>query len=111
MPSKAWVGVSLKEVCKSFLMGHELQVADQMGPYAVPRRLGPPMGAGDQRSGGQTRGASLSGTAPLLDLFNMVEDMPEVKFGKKKNTAAKSIGKTLVYQEYTRWAQKPERPG
>lgn len=51
------------------------------------------MGAGDQRSGGQTRGASLSGTAPLLDLFHMVEDMPEVKFGKKKNMLLKASEK------------------
>ena len=50
-----------------------------MGPYIVPRRLESPVRVDDRWSGGQTPRASVPGRGPLLDLFHVVEDLPEVK--------------------------------
>ena len=71
-------------------MSRELQAADQMGPHVVLRSLGPTLGVGDGGSGGQAPNALVPGRAPLLDLFHMVEDMPEIDFGKN-NSAAKNV--------------------
>lgn len=40
--------------------------------------------------GGQIWRASVPGPDPLLNLFHMVEDRPEVQFGKN-NTVAKNV--------------------
>lgn len=59
---------------------------------------------------GRFRVPQFQAEPPLLGLFHMVEDTPEIKFGKK-NSAAKNVQKPLVCQEYAQWAQKPDRPG
>ena len=59
-------------------MSRELQATDQMGPRVVPRSLGPTVVGGGAMMG--RRVGRLQ--APLLDLFYMVEEVPEVEFGK-----------------------------
>lgn len=91
-------------------MSPELQAADQMHPHVFQGAWGQLWGWVMGGGAGRFHAPQFQAEPPLLRLFHMVEDMPEIEFGKN-NFAAKNVQKPLVYQEYAQWAQKPDRPG